>query len=307
MKRIAVIDTGTNSTRLLIADVEYRSVKELDRMTTITRLGEGVDRTGRLNREAKERVLACISHYASIISQYEPLTTHIIATSSVRDAEDGEDFIKEIANLHSYDYRILSGEEEARLSFSGATFSTSQEQKTLLFDVGGGSTEIVAGKGADIEFVCSMRLGCVRLKERFLGSDPASVDEIQKASGFIDGILADSLDPGRISGIECGYGVAGTVTTLAAIDLGLKTYDRELVHGHEMTAGKVEELFSGLAALPVVKRMEDSTMEKGRADVIVAGALIVTRLLRYAGLQSFLVSERDILDGAALAVFEGKL
>lgn len=307
MKRIAVIDTGTNSTRLLIADVDQRSVEELDRRTTITRLGEGVDRTARLNRGAKERVRACISFYASIIAEYEPFTTFILATSSIRDAEDGAEFIAEIANLYSYEYRILSGDEEARLSFSGATFNTAQEQRTLLFDVGGGSTEIVVGEGLDIAFVCSMRLGCVRLKERFLGSGPASVDEIRIAGDYIDGILADALDPAHISGIDRGFGVAGTVTALAAIDLGLKIYDRDLVHGHEMTAGKIEEIFTRLAALPVETRRQIPTMERGRADVIVAGALIILRLLHYTGLQSFLVSERDILDGAALAVFEGKI
>jgi len=307
MRRIAVIDTGTNSTRLLVADVEQRSVKELDRRTTITRLGEGVDRTGRLNRNAKERVRSCISLYASILVEYEPLTTVILATSSVRDAEDGADFLAEIAQLYSYDHRILSGDEEARLSFSGATFYTAQEHRTLLFDVGGGSTEMVVGEGLDVAFTRSMRLGCVRLKERFLVSDPASNDEIRVASGFIDGILADAIDPAHVSGIDHGVGVAGTVTSLAAIDLGLKSYDRDLVHGHELTTGKVEELFTRLAALPVEKRMQIPTMERGRADVIVAGALIILRLLRYTGLQSFLVSERDILDGAALAVFEGKL
>lgn len=307
MKKIAVIDTGTNSTRLLIADVDHCSVTELERRTTITRLGEGVDKAGRLNRDAKERVRSSVSHYASIIAQHEPLTTVMLATSSVRDATDGAEFLAEIANRYAYDYKILTGDEEARLSFSGATFHAAHEKRTLLFDVGGGSTEIVVGEGADVTYARSMRLGCVRIKERFPGSGTASKKEIQAASEYIDAILSDTIDPTQVSRIVRGVGVAGTITALAAIDLGLKDYDRDLVHNHEMTAAKVEGLFTLLAALPVAKRMQIPTMESGRADVIVAGALIITRLLRYTGLRSFFVSERDILDGAALAVFEGRI
>ena len=306
MTRLAVIDTGTNSTRLLIAETAPGLVREVMRQTNITRLGEGVDRGQRLAAAARDRVRQCVALYAASIGELGAERALILATSSVRDASDGEEFLASLAGQFAFDWRLLSGEEEASLSFLGASMSLDRQARALLFDVGGGSTEVVVGQGRQVEFATSLNLGCVRLREKFFEGDPASPVEIKAATEFIDGELK-SMAGERFERIEETLAVAGTVTTLAALDLGLEVYDREQVHGHVITREKVDGLFGALSEMSLSERMQLPVMEKGRADVIAAGALIVSRLLHHIGITEFTVSEFDILDGAALAMAEHRL
>lgn len=305
--RVAVIDTGTNSTRLLVAEVSGAEIDELERHTTITRLGEGVDEKGVLGGAAKDRVLECVAGYATTIAKYSPATTVVMATSSVRDARDGERFLAEVAGKHGFGYQLLSGQREAELSFRGAAIDLPHGEKTLLFDVGGGSTETVIGRGSKVVYAHSMRLGCVRLTERFFSGHPVPADELAAAAAFIDKIFEEELERAPFARVEHAVGVAGTVTSLAAIDLGLKTYDRNLVHGHEVRAATVSSLLRLFAGQKVEETMKVPTMEEGRADVMAAGTLIVERLLGFAGVDSFVASEHDILDGAALSLARGEL
>ncbi|MBE0429980.1 MAG: Ppx/GppA family phosphatase [Thermoleophilia bacterium] len=307
MARIAVIDTGTNSSRLLIAEGTGEGIREVVRQTTITRLGEGVDSRGRLSREATGRVSACVAGYAATIGELGTARSLVIATSSVRDAENGERFIAGLAASFGFEHRLLSGEEEAWLAFSGATMDVDEGVKVLLFDVGGGSTEIVAGRAEEVEFSSSMKMGCVRVRERFLRQDPASASEISAAAEYIDHQLKEEVDHTHLRDLEMVLAVAGTVTTLAAIDLGLETYQRELVHGHRLSRARVDELLSLLSGMTVAERLRIPVIEEGRADVITAGALIVSRLLAYLGIPEFTVSEHDILEGAALALAGNRL
>lgn len=307
MTRLAVIDTGTNSTRLLVAEVAGKSVREIVRHTTITRLGEGVDKAHRLTPDAMSRVKECMARYAATIGELGVPKALIIATSSLRDAADGKDFLESLAGTYSFGYRLLSGKEEAALSFLGATADLGEGKRTLLFDVGGGSTEVVIGAGRQIDFSVSMNLGCVRIRERFFRDDPVSSRELVEATRYLDTELEKGIDMRLLPAVEEAIAVAGTVTTLAAIDLGLETYDRALVHGHVMKSLRTGKLLEMLCRMTADQRLQISTMEPGRADVIVAGALIVTRLLHVTGIDEFTVSERDILDGAALAMAEGRL
>ncbi len=310
-ERVAVIDTGTNSTRLLVADVSNGMVDELDRRTRVTRLGEGVDRSGHLEGPAKDRVRQCVSGYAEVIEKLGAERAIIIATSSVRDAANGGQFLAELARSHSsqgrtFSYRILSGNQEAALSFKGSTMETDPSLRVLLFDIGGGSTEVAAGSGGNVEYARSLRLGCVRLSERMLKSDPPAAGELAAAAAYIDALFDSEIDRQAVSVPDLAMGVAGTITALAAIDLGLEVYDRARVHCHRLTRGCVDSWLSKLAAMTVAEKMDCfPTMEPGRADVIVGGALIASRLLRYTGVEEFAVSERDILDGAAVALADG--
>lgn len=307
MTRVAVIDTGTNSTRLLVADVTDGRVAELVRQTAITRLGQNVDKTGHLDSEAKSRVRACVSGYAKAIGGHNVSTTVILATSSIREAADGRDFLSELAKSHSFGHRILSGDEEALLSFTGSTMQFDPEQKILFFDIGGGSTEIAAGRRGQAGYVRSLRIGCVRIRERFIQTDPVSEAELKQAARYIDGTLEAEIDLASTKNPDIVVAVAGTVTSLAAMDLQLESYDSGKIHGHVLTRQAVERLLKTLSRMSLTERNEIVTLESGRADVIVSGALIVSRLLKYAGISEFIVSERDILDGAAVRVAQGSL
>lgn len=307
MSRLAAIDTGTNSTRLLIADTGAAGLREVVRETTVTRLGEGVDQCGRLVPAARKRVYECVGRYAAVVGELGASRVLIVATSSVRDAADGESFLAELGGSFGFDHKVLTGDEEAALAFTGALSGGDQDKETLLFDVGGGSTEVVAGRRQRVDFSVSMNVGCVRLRERLLPSDPAGATEMRAARQFIDGELARRVPPAAVAGAEQTLAVAGTVTTLAALDMGLESYDRELVHGHRLSHDRVKDLMERLGEMTVAEKMNLPLMEPGRADVIVAGALIVERLLSYCGQAEMTVSEHDILDGIALAIAGGRL
>ncbi|MDO8737336.1 MAG: Ppx/GppA phosphatase family protein [Thermoleophilia bacterium] len=305
--KVAVIDTGTNSTRLLVADVSQGRIEEVYRQTKITRLGEKVDRDGNLNADARLRVTSCVDEYASRIDGLGVSRTMVLATSSVRDAGNGKQFLRSLAEHLGFEWKLLSGDEEAGLSYSGATASPGLEGAVNLFDIGGGSTEVVSGNDGRVVFARSLRLGCVRITERFIYSDPVTRQELVSAREYIDEVLDHEIETGRLNRPARTIAVAGTVTALAAIDLGLKSYDPVKINGHIMSLARITELLEGLSGMDLMQRVSLATIESGRADVIVAGTLILERLMLHTGAEELTVSELDILDGAALALASGEL
>jgi exopolyphosphatase/guanosine-5'-triphosphate,3'-diphosphate pyrophosphatase len=292
--RVAAIDLGSNSTRLLVADVAEGRVDELTRHLRITRLGEGVDARGRLLPLPIARVRNCLSDYRRTIEDLGAERVLVIGTSAVRDAENGEAFLGEIEWSYGFATRLLSGDEEALLTFRGVAAERRLEPGTLIVDVGGGSTELIMGRHRGVDHHGSLDLGCVRMTERFLASDPPTADELEACAEAVRSALP-RLAP------RAAIGVAGTVTSLAALDLGLVTYDSELVHGHLISAAAVEEQLDRLASLSVAERRRVPGLEPERAPVIVAGAVILHEVLAAFGLAGLEASERDLLDGAALA------
>jgi exopolyphosphatase/guanosine-5'-triphosphate,3'-diphosphate pyrophosphatase len=289
--RVAAIDQGTNTTRLLVADVVDSRVDQILRKSTITRLGEGVDSRRRLLPLPITRVRNCLSDYRKELESLGPARALLVATSAVRDAENGEAFLGEIEWSYGFKTRLLTGDEEAAMTLRGVG---GVEYGTLVIDIGGGSTELTGA-----ERRVSTELGSVRLTERFLATDPPTRDELRSLVEAIRAILSEhDLSASR------AIGVAGTVTSLAALDLGLVEYDSERVHGHRLSERAVAEQFDRLAALPLAERREVPGLEPERAPVIVAGAAILLETMRYLGLGEIEVSERDILDGAALAAAE---
>jgi exopolyphosphatase/guanosine-5'-triphosphate,3'-diphosphate pyrophosphatase len=287
--RVAAIDLGTNTTRLLVADVVDGTVAELSRRSTITRLGEGVDERRRLLPLPIARVRNCLSDYRREAERLGAERALLIATSAVRDAENGEAFLGEIEWSYGFATRLLSGDEEAELMLRGVGEIGA---RTLVLDVGGGSTELVTP-----ERKVSLDVGSVRLTERFLPSDPPTRAELEACAEHVRARLPE-LE------VDEAVGVAGTITSLAALDLGLDTYDRERVDGHVLPTHGVERQLERLAALPLAERRTVPALEPERAPVIVAGAVIVREVLARYRLESLTVSERDILDGAALAAAE---
>jgi exopolyphosphatase/guanosine-5'-triphosphate,3'-diphosphate pyrophosphatase len=292
MTRVAVVDLGTNSTRLLVADVEDGRVGELDRRLEITRLGEGVDARRRLLPQAIARVRNVLVDYRRAAEEFGVERTLAFATSSVRDAENGEAFLGEVEWSYGFTTRLLTGHAEALLTFRGVTAGRQIEAGTLIVDVGGGSTELILGGPSGVEFHESYDLGCVRLTERF-PNDPDA------AGAFVRETLA-SAD----LTVEQAIGVAGTITQLATLDLGLEREEPELVHGHRLTTGGVAALLERLAGMSVDEIRAERGMHPNRAPVIVAGTVVVLETLRHFGLPELEVSERDIMHGAALAAAE---
>ena len=289
--RVAAIDLGTNTTRLLVADVADGRVDEVSRRTTITRLGEGVDARRRLLPLPIARVRNCLSDYRRELESLGAERALLVATSAVRDAENGEAFLGEIEWSYGFSTRLLTGDQEAELTLRGVG---GIDDETTVVDIGGGSTELIQSGSHS-----STDLGSVRLTERFLDSDPPSEDELAALTAAIRATLAE-----RNGEATHGIGVAGTVTSLAALDLGLVEYDSERVHGHRLSDVAVEEQLERLAALPLAERREVPGLEPERAPVIVAGAAIQREVKRHLGLREIEVSERDILDGAALEAAE---
>jgi len=289
--RVAAIDLGTNTTRLLVADVADGRVDEVSRRTTITRLGEGVDARRRLLPLPITRVRNCLADYRRELESLGAERALLVATSAVRDAENGEAFLGEIEWSYGFSTRLLTGDQEAELTLRGVG---GIDDKTTVVDIGGGSTELIQSGSHS-----STDLGSVRLTERFLDSDPPSEDELAALTAAIRATLAE-----RNGEATHGIGVAGTVTSLAALDLGLVEYDSERVHGHRLSDVAVEEQLERLAALPLAERREVPGLEPERAPVIVAGAAILREVMRHLGLREIEVSERDILDGAALEAAE---
>ena len=289
--RVAAIDQGTNTTRLLVADVADGSVEEVVRKSTITRLGEGVDQRHRLLPHPIARTRNCLSEYRRELEALGAERALLVATSAVRDAENGEAFLGEVEWSYGFTTRLLSGDEEAAMTQRGLG---GLDDGTILIDVGGGSTELTR-----TDRRVSTDLGSVRLTERFLAGDPPTPDELGSLRRTIRAFLSE-----HDFRAERGVAVAGTVTSLAALDLGLVEYESDRVDGHRLTANAVEAQLHWLAALPLDERREVPGLEPERAPVIVAGAAILLETMRYLGLEEVEVSERDLLDGAALAAAE---
>jgi exopolyphosphatase / guanosine-5'-triphosphate,3'-diphosphate pyrophosphatase len=287
--RVAAIDQGTNTTRLLVADVDDGQLREVIRRTEITRLGEGVDERRRLLPLPIARVRNCLTEYRRKAEQLGAERTLLVATSAIRDAENGEAFLGEIEWSYGFATRLLSGDEEAELMLRGVG---TIERGTLVLDIGGGSTELVM-----LDSRTSLDVGSTRLTERFLRSDPPTDDELEACAEHVRAQLP------RLEAKDA-VGVAGTITTLAALDLGLDEYDRERVHGHRLSREGLERQLQRLAALPLAERREVPALEPERAPVIVAGAVIAREVLAAYGLDAMTVSEHDILDGIALAAAE---
>jgi exopolyphosphatase/guanosine-5'-triphosphate,3'-diphosphate pyrophosphatase len=280
--RVGAVDLGTNSTRLLIAEVEDGVVHELARGLRITRLGESVDTRRKLLPVAIARVRNVLSDYRRELGRLGAERTLAVATSAVRDADNGEAFLGEVEWSYGFATRLLSGDEEAELTYRGVASGRSLDPGTMIVDIGGGSTELILP-----DKHTSLDVGCVRLTER-LGEDADA------AGAFVRGLLP------RLR-VDAAIGVAGTVTSLASLDLGLVDHDPERVHGHVLTAAAVDEQLRRLVSLPLEERRRLPGLEPERAPVIVAGAAILRAVLQRYELSSIEASEHDLLHGAALA------
>jgi exopolyphosphatase / guanosine-5'-triphosphate,3'-diphosphate pyrophosphatase len=303
--RIGVVDIGTNSTRLFIADVsDTGAVSVLDRESIVTRLGQGVDATGRLAGEAMDRVRAALDGYRDRLDAHGTERDVAVLTSAVRDASNGAEFVAEVHERYRLDARQLPGEEEARLTFLGAVSERDPADRTavVVIDIGGGSTEFVEGRGRKMDFHVSTQAGVVRHTERHIATDPPQPGELQALAADVRAIFADQLPDDVRTAVSHAIAVAGTATQLAAIDLELDPYDPERVHGHVLALGRIEELLARLAQMPLDQRRGVTGLHPDRAPTIVAGCVLLIEALRAFGLESVEVSEHDILRGVALAV-----
>src|SRR5439155_761064 len=304
MSRVAAIDLGTKSTRLLVADVDNGRISDLARETRITRLGEGVDERRRLLPGPIARVRNVLTDFRRSAESLGAERTLAIATSAVRDAENGEAFLGEVEWSYGFATRLLSGHEEALLTFRGVTSERTLEQGTVIVDIGGRSTELIAGGRDGIRWRDSLDIGSGRLTERFLHSDPPTQDELDAAAAAVRALLAERVADEIRSDTSSAIGVAGTITSLAALAFGLDEYDRERVHGSELSTDALEEQLQRLASVPLDERRGMRPLDPDRASVIVGGAVVAREVLAYFGLDKLEISERDILDGAALAAAE---
>jgi exopolyphosphatase/guanosine-5'-triphosphate,3'-diphosphate pyrophosphatase len=300
--RVGIVDIGSNSTRLYVADVRDGRVEaEHERRSNVTRLGQGVDSSGRLADEALDRVRAVLDDYASALDDLGAERRIAVLTSAVRDAENGPEFEAEVRERYRLEARVLPGEEEARLTFLGAVSEAEERpEPVVVIDVGGGSTEIVIGEGREVAFSTSTQMGVVRQTERHLHTDPPTDEELDALAEDVRGVLADEVPADVRDGVRSAIAVAGTATSLAAIDLELEPYDPSRVHGHRLSAARCEELLDRLATLPEEERREVPGLHPDRAATIVAGVVVLREALRVFGLEEFTASEHDILRGAAL-------
>jgi len=326
--KVAIVDLGTNTCRLFLARVAGAAgaprLEEDERLTRVVRLGEGVDRRGRLAPAAVARTRACLADYAARLVAYGPARRLLLATSVLRDAADGRAFLAAVRRDFGLPTRVLAGEEEARLSFRGGTallpadavvgrrpdggpVTAAAAGRLLLVDVGGGSTELAVGPaGGEPSWVVSVDVGAVRLTERFLRHDPPRADEVAALEAHLRRELAAAV-PATRRAAGGALGVAGTFTTLVALRLGLREYDRSRVHGHLLTLADIDEAVARFLPLTHAGRAALPGVQPGREDVILAGALIAREVLRLFGLAAVRCSESDLLEGAALALCEGGL
>jgi exopolyphosphatase/guanosine-5'-triphosphate,3'-diphosphate pyrophosphatase len=319
--KVAIVDLGTNTCRLFLADVTGGRVTQDARVTTVVRLGQGVDKTGRLHEDAVERTHACLEEYAPRIEAYDPERRLLVATSVVRDARDGRQFLKAVRYEFGLPWRILSGEEEGTLAFRGGTSWLSPGGGTapgaarsavpdplVLVDIGGGSTEFAVGSaGGTPVFVRSLDVGVVRLTERFFHADPPPAAEVTALAGHVAAAIEEAVPAELRAAVRSAVGVAGTYTTLVANKLGMTEYDGRLVQGHVLSLSDIEAAASRLAALTRAERGRLPGIQPGREDVILAGALIAREACAAFGLGAVAVSEADLLEGAALALADGSL
>jgi exopolyphosphatase / guanosine-5'-triphosphate,3'-diphosphate pyrophosphatase len=301
---VGVVDIGTNSTRLLVADVEGNRIAEVDRRTHVTRLGEGVDSTGRLAEQAQARVFAVLDEYREAIeSQACDVTTGVL-TSAVRDAANGAEFTAEVQRRYGIPARVIDGDTEAQLTYLGATAERADASSgpLVVIDIGGGSTEYVAGEGARMTFHVSTQAGVVRQSERHLHSDPPRHEELEALAGEVREIVAGSVPAEVRDAVTAAVAVAGTATSCAAIDQQLEPYDPARVEGYRLEEGALELMLARLAEMNLEHRRQVKGLHPDRAPTIVAGIVILLEAMRAFGLDEVEVSEHDILWGAALSV-----
>jgi exopolyphosphatase/guanosine-5'-triphosphate,3'-diphosphate pyrophosphatase len=303
MTVVASIDIGTNSTRVLVARPVDGKLDVLDRRNTITRLGQNVGATGRLAEDAVERTLACLRDYRAILDEHGVDRLRVAATSASRDAANRDEFFDAVGDVVGARPELLSGEDEGRLSFVGATGDLDPALGPfLIVDIGGGSTEFILGTD-HVEGVMSVDVGCVRLTEKFLDHDPPLPEELTACISFADAYLDDVMRdiPGSAEARTL-VGLAGTITTVAAVEIGLATYDRDAIHHFVLTRAAAEDVFRTLATESRADRIHNPGLEEARADVIVGGCCVLVALFRRFGFDEMIVSEADILDGLALSL-----
>jgi len=304
--RVAVVDIGTNSTRLLIADVGEDGLSELQRESIVTRLGEGVDATGALGEQPQARVFAALDQYAEAIEHHGADVRTAVMTSAVRDASNGAQFADAVRERYGLEGKTLSGDEEARLTYLGATAARGDDSAALLvIDIGGGSTELVIGTGAEVGFHVSTQVGVVRHSECHLHSDPPAAGELAALTGDVRAELRRAVPRPARGGVTAAIAVAGTPTSCAAMELGLEPYDARRVEGHRLHRATLEDQLTELAAITDAERRTVRGLHPDRAPTIVAGVLILLEVLDLFGLATVAASERDILWGVALATAAG--
>jgi exopolyphosphatase / guanosine-5'-triphosphate,3'-diphosphate pyrophosphatase len=302
MSRVAAIDCGTNSIRLLIADINGDNFQEIAREMEIVRLGQGVDATGKFDPEAIERTLEATRKYAEIIASKGVEKIRFCATSATRDASNRDLFIDGVREILGIEPEVIPGTEEAELSFIGATKSlVHTESPYLVVDIGGGSTEFVLGT-TEVEYAKSVNIGCVRMSERHLNKAPQDPLAIQRAVRDIDEAIADAAYIVPIKEAKTLIAVAGTATTVAAAALGLNEYDRHAIHLSRIPAAKVIEIAQMFSLMSREEIAALGYMHPGRVDVIAAGSLVLSRVMVATGASEFVASESDILDGMAWAL-----
>jgi len=297
---VAAIDCGTNSVRLLIT-ADGRT--QIERLMRITRLGQGVDATGRLDPEAIERTLDVLREYREVIDRHGVERIRMTATSAARDAANRDDFFSAVHEILGVMPEVISGIEEGRLSFLGATADLDADQGPFLVcDIGGGSTEFVFGT-TDAETTISVDMGCVRITEAWLHHDPPTAEELSQALSVIDIHLDDVVrELPQLGQARTFVGLAGTVSNTASVELGLADYDRDQIHHLVLSRAAIEDVFRTLATESVQERKENPGLEPERADVIVGGLCVLVAILRRFGISECLVSESDILDGIAMSL-----
>jgi exopolyphosphatase / guanosine-5'-triphosphate,3'-diphosphate pyrophosphatase len=303
--RVAAVDIGTNSTRLLVADLDAGAngaLQTVERQTRITRLGQGVDSVRQLHRDAIDRTLAVLRDYRARIDELGAEKVRATATSASRDAANRDDFFAAADTVIGVQPELISGEEEGTLTFTGATAGLSEPAPYLVFDVGGGSTELIVGTDRPVGLL-SVDIGCVRLTEMFLHSDPPTAEELSQAVSVVRDHLADvSRELPATANAKTLIGTAGTVWTMAAVELGVDASESERIDHFRLTRAAAEDVFRTLATEPIARRRHNPGLEPGRVDVIVGGAIVVVSVLRHFHFDELLVSEADILDGLARSI-----
>ncbi|MFD9634133.1 Ppx/GppA phosphatase family protein [Streptomyces violascens] len=313
MTRVAAIDCGTNSIRLLVADADPATgeITDLDRRMTIVRLGQGVDRTGRLAPEALERTFAACREYAAVIKELGAERIRFVATSASRDAENRDDFVRGVLDILGVEPEVISGDQEAAFSFMGATKELHADKadkegaeragEYLVVDIGGGSTEFVVGSRS-VEAARSVDIGCVRMTERHHPGDPATPEQIAAIRADIEAALDLAEQSVPLREPRTLVGLAGSVTTVAAIALGLTAYDSAAIHHSRISHDEVAAVTERLLASTHEERTRIPVLHPGRIDVIAAGALVLLAVMERTGAREVVVSEHDILDGIAWSV-----
>jgi exopolyphosphatase/guanosine-5'-triphosphate,3'-diphosphate pyrophosphatase len=305
-RRVAAVDCGTNSLRLLVADVDLdrAEIKDLTRRMEIVRLGQGVDKTGQLAPEALARTIGVLREYAGIIAGSGVRAVRMVATSATRDAANAAEFVRQVDEVLGVTPDVLTGAQEAMLSFTGATAELAaghDQGPYLVADIGGGSTEFVLGSpGGSPDYASiSVNIGCVRMTERHLSADPPTTRQVAAATADIDAALDPAAEAVPVSQAKTLVGLAGSVTTVAAIAMGLTAYDPGRIHHARVSAADVHAVTHALLAADTGTRAKIGVMHPGRVDVIGGGALVLDRIMTRFGFAEVLVSEHDILDGMA--------